>query len=88
MAATSPEVEIDPDTGMIDVPRYIVVDDVGHAMNPMIVRGQVHGGVAQGIGQAMLERTAYDKESGQLLSAPSWTTACRGPRTCRTSRST
>ena len=55
--------------GTIAVPRYIVVDDVGHALNPMIVRGQVHGGVAQGIGQAMLERTAYDKESGQLLSA-------------------
>ena len=63
------EVEIDPDTGHIAVPRYIVVDDVGHAINPLIVRGQVHGGVAQGIGQAMLERTAYDKESGQLLSA-------------------
>ena len=63
------EVEVDPDTGHIDVPRYIVVDDVGHAINPMIVRGQVHGGVAQGVGQAMLERTAYDKESGQLLSA-------------------
>jgi aerobic carbon-monoxide dehydrogenase large subunit len=63
------EVEIDPDTGHISVPRYIVVDDVGHAINPLIVRGQVHGGVAQGIGQAMLERTAYDKESGQLLSA-------------------
>ncbi|HYI83033.1 MAG TPA: xanthine dehydrogenase family protein molybdopterin-binding subunit [Acetobacteraceae bacterium] len=63
------EVEIDPDTGHIAVPRYIVVDDVGHALNPLIVRGQVHGGVAQGIGQAMLERTAYDKESGQLLSA-------------------
>jgi carbon-monoxide dehydrogenase large subunit len=63
------EVEVDPDTGHIDVPRYIVVDDVGHAINPMIVRGQVHGGVAQGMGQAILERTAYDKDSGQLLSA-------------------
>ncbi|MBR0647360.1 xanthine dehydrogenase family protein molybdopterin-binding subunit [Plastoroseomonas hellenica] len=63
------EVEIDPDTGLITIPRYIVVDDVGHALNPLIVRGQVHGGVAQGIGQAMLERTAYDPDSGQLLSA-------------------
>ncbi|MDB5316403.1 MAG: carbon monoxide dehydrogenase [Rhodospirillales bacterium] len=63
------EVEIDPDTGIVSIPRYIVIDDVGHAINPMIVRGQVHGGVAQGIGQAMLERTAYDPESGQLLSA-------------------
>ena len=62
------EVEIDPDTGIVDIPRYIVVDDVGHALNPLIVRGQVHGGVAQGIGQALLERTAYDAESGQLLS--------------------
>ena len=63
------EVEVEPETGLITVPRYIVVDDVGHAVNPMIVRGQVHGGVAQGIGQAVHERTAYDKESGQLLSA-------------------
>jgi len=63
------EVEVDPDTGHITIPRYIVVDDVGHALNPLIVRGQVHGGVAQGIGQAFMERTAYDKESGQLLSA-------------------
>ena len=62
------EVEIDPDTGMIDVLRYIVCDDVGKAVNPMIVRGQVHGGVAQGIGQAVHERTSYDPQSGQLLS--------------------
>jgi len=63
------EVEIDPATGVLDIARYLVVDDVGHAINPLIVRGQVHGGVAQGVGQAVLERTAYDKESGQLLSA-------------------
>ncbi|HEY8611533.1 MAG TPA: molybdopterin cofactor-binding domain-containing protein, partial [Roseomonas sp.] len=63
------EVEVDPDTGLVSVLRYVVTDDVGHALNPLIVRGQVHGGVAQGIGQAMLERTAYDPESGQLLSA-------------------
>ncbi|WP_426956391.1 xanthine dehydrogenase family protein molybdopterin-binding subunit [Muricoccus radiodurans] len=63
------EVEVDPDTGHIAIPRYIVVDDVGHALNPLIVRGQVHGGVAQGVGQAFLERTAYDPDSGQLLSA-------------------
>jgi carbon-monoxide dehydrogenase large subunit len=61
------EVEVDPDTGMLDVVRYIVMDDVGKAVNPMIVRGQVHGGVAQGLGQAVLERTSYDPESGQLL---------------------
>ncbi|WP_158742478.1 xanthine dehydrogenase family protein molybdopterin-binding subunit [Acidisphaera sp. L21] len=62
------EVEIDPDTGMVDVKRYIVCDDVGKAVNPLIVRGQVHGGVAQGYGQAVLERTSYDPTSGQLLS--------------------
>jgi carbon-monoxide dehydrogenase large subunit len=62
------EVEVDPDTGVVTIVRYIVMDDVGKAVNPMIVRGQVHGGVAQGVGQAMLERTAYDKESGQLMS--------------------
>ncbi|GGJ31150.1 xanthine dehydrogenase family protein molybdopterin-binding subunit [Neoroseomonas lacus] len=63
------EVEVDPETGIVSIPRYIVVDDVGHALNPLIVRGQVHGGVTQGIGQALLERTAYDGESGQLISA-------------------
>ena len=62
------EVEIDPETGHIHVARYSVTDDVGRAINPMIVAGQVHGGVAQGIGQAMMERTAYDPSSGQLLS--------------------
>jgi len=62
------EVEVDPDTGHIQIVRYIVCDDVGKAVNPLIVRGQVHGGVAQGFGQAVLERTAYDPNSGQLLS--------------------
>ena len=62
------EVEIDVDTGSITVPRYIVCDDVGRAVNPMIVRGQVHGGVAQGVGQAVMEHTVYDDSSGQLLS--------------------
>jgi len=61
------EVEVDPDTGLLEVVRYIVMDDVGKAVNPMIVRGQVHGGVAQGLGQAVFEHTAYDSESGQLL---------------------
>ena len=62
------EVEIDPDTGVVEVVRYTVCDDVGKAVNPLIVRGQVHGGVAQGTGQALFERTAYDPDSGQLLS--------------------
>jgi carbon-monoxide dehydrogenase large subunit len=61
------EVEVDPETGTIDIVRYSVTDDVGKAINPMVVRGQVHGGVAQGFGQAVLERTAYDSGSGQLL---------------------
>jgi carbon-monoxide dehydrogenase large subunit len=62
------EVEIDPETGTIEIVRYSVTDDVGRAINPLVVRGQVHGGVAQGVGQAVFERTAYDPESGQLMS--------------------
>jgi carbon-monoxide dehydrogenase large subunit len=62
------EVEVDPETGMVKILRYVVVDDVGKIINPMIVQGQVHGGVVQGIGQAMLESVAYDAESGQLVS--------------------
>ena len=61
------EVEIDPDTGVTQVVNFTAVDDVGRVINPMIVEGQVHGGVAQGIGQALLEACAYDTESGQLL---------------------
>jgi carbon-monoxide dehydrogenase large subunit len=62
------ELEIDPETGVIKLLRYVVVDDVGKALNPMIVRGQVHGGVVQGIGQAIFEQVSYDAESGQLIS--------------------
>jgi len=62
------EVEVDPDTGHITVERYLVVDDFGQVINPLLLAGQVHGGVAQGIGQAMLERCVYDQETGQLLS--------------------
>jgi aerobic carbon-monoxide dehydrogenase large subunit len=62
------EVEVDPETGRVEVMRYVVCDDFGKAVNPLIVRGQVQGGVAQGFGQAVMERTAYDPESGQLLS--------------------
>ncbi|HEY7576260.1 MAG TPA: xanthine dehydrogenase family protein molybdopterin-binding subunit [Acetobacteraceae bacterium] len=61
------EVEIDKDTGAIDVVNFVAVDDVGRVINPMIVEGQVQGGVAQGIGQALLENAVYDK-GGQLLS--------------------
>jgi aerobic carbon-monoxide dehydrogenase large subunit len=62
------EVEVDPGTGHIDIVAYTIVDDFGTVLNPLLLAGQVHGGVAQGIGQAMLERTVYD-EDGQLLSA-------------------
>ncbi len=62
------EVEVDPQTGVSRVVRYTTVDDVGVAINPMLVTGQVHGGVAQGIGQALYEGVAYDAE-GQLLTA-------------------
>jgi len=61
------EVEIDSDTGMVSVENFVAVDDVGRVINPMIVEGQVQGGVAQGIGQALLENAVYDS-AGQLLS--------------------
>jgi len=62
------EVEIDPETGEVTVDRYFVVDDLGRVLNPLIVRGQIHGGVVQGLGQALLEHQIYDRSSGQLLS--------------------
>ena len=61
------EVEIAPDTGHIEIVRYLVVDDFGTVINPLLLAGQVQGGVAQGVGQAMLERTVFDPETGQLL---------------------
>jgi aerobic carbon-monoxide dehydrogenase large subunit len=61
------EVEIDPDTGTVKVERFSACDDFGNIINPMIVEGQVHGGLAQGIGQALLENCVYDRDSGQLL---------------------
>ena len=62
------ELEIDPQTGTVRITRYTTVDDVGQAINPMIVQGQTHGGIAQGIGQALLEGMALDPETGQVLS--------------------
>ncbi|MCE0504304.1 xanthine dehydrogenase family protein molybdopterin-binding subunit [Roseivivax sp. GX 12232] len=62
------EVEIDPDTGEVEIDRYQVVDDFGNLINPLLVEGQVHGGIAQGAGQALMERVVYD-ETGQLLTA-------------------
>ena len=61
------EVEIDPDSGVTTVERYTVVDDFGAVINPMLLEGQVHGGIVQGLGQALLEETVYDDDSGQLL---------------------
>ena len=61
------EVEVDPDTGHVDIVAWTAVDDVGLAVNPLILHGQAHGAVAQGIGQAMLEAIRYDTDSGQLL---------------------
>jgi carbon-monoxide dehydrogenase large subunit len=62
------EVEIDPETGAVSIESYTIVDDYGRLINPMLTKGQVQGGVAQGIGQALLEHTVYDPASGQLLS--------------------
>ncbi len=62
------EVEVDPDTGETRIERFTAVDDFGNVINPMIVEGQVHGGLGQGIGQALLERCVYDPDTGQLLS--------------------
>ena len=62
------EVEVDPETGTVTIDRYAVVDDVGRVINPLICEGQIQGGLAQGIGQALLENVAYDPESGQLIS--------------------
>jgi len=62
------EVAIDPETGAVTLERYFAVDDYGRVINPLLTMGQVQGGVAQGIGQALLEHTVYDRQSGQLLS--------------------
>ncbi len=61
------ELEVDPDTGAVEIVRFTAVDDFGIVVNPMIVEGQVHGGIAHGVGQALLEGCVYDAESGQLL---------------------
>jgi carbon-monoxide dehydrogenase large subunit len=62
------EIEVDPETGQVSIDRYVAVDDVGTVVNPMIVHGQVHGGIAQGTGQALMEHGRYDEE-GQMLTA-------------------
>jgi carbon-monoxide dehydrogenase large subunit len=62
------EVEIDPETGVVSVDRYSAADDYGTIVNPMVAEGQVHGAIAQGIGQALLEHAVYEAGTGQLLS--------------------
>jgi carbon-monoxide dehydrogenase large subunit len=61
------EVEVDPETGVVAIERYTVVDDFGRTINPLLLEGQVHGGIVQGIGQALLEHAVYDPDSGQLM---------------------
>ncbi|MEA2780415.1 MAG: aerobic carbon-monoxide dehydrogenase large subunit [Rhodospirillaceae bacterium] len=61
------ELEVDPDTGSVEIDRYTIVDDFGAAINPLLLLGQIHGGTAQGIGQALFEHTIYDPETGQLV---------------------
>jgi carbon-monoxide dehydrogenase large subunit len=63
------EVEVDPDTGVVALLSYLVVDDVGTVINPLTLSGQIHGGVAQGVGQILGEQVVYDRESGQVLTA-------------------
>ncbi len=63
------EVEIDPETGHVELAGYVVVDDVGTVVNPLTLKGQIHGGIAQGLGQALMEQVVYEPGTGQLLSA-------------------
>jgi carbon-monoxide dehydrogenase large subunit len=61
------ELEIDEETGEVEIVRYTVIDDVGTVLNPLLLKGQIHGGVAQGVGQILMEDIRFDPESGQLL---------------------
>ncbi|MCC7345791.1 MAG: xanthine dehydrogenase family protein molybdopterin-binding subunit [Variibacter sp.] len=63
------EVEIDPATGDVEIVNYVIVDDFGVTLNPLMLAGQIHGGAVQGLGQALMERTVYDKDTGQLVTA-------------------
>ena len=63
------EVEVDPETGLVEIVRYTTVDDVGRAVNPLILHGQTHGGIAAGVGQALWELCHYDAVTGQMSSA-------------------
>ncbi len=80
------EVEIDPETGALRLDRYTVVDDCGTVINPLLAKGQIQGGIAQGAGQALLEDIVYDRDSGQLLTGSLlWITESRAPTRCRRS---
>ena len=79
-AAHGVEVEVDPATGAVEIRRYVVVEDCGSVINPMIVEGQVHGGVAQGIAAALYERLAYDEQAQGLAFADFVPTAGEIPR--------
>ena len=81
------EVEVDPDTGVTKIERYTVIDDAGRVINPLLCEGQIHGGVAQGIGQALMEHVAYDPELGKIWRRVSWIMRCRGRTTFRISPS-
>ena len=82
------EVEVDPETGEVEVTGFAAADDFGNIVNPMIVEGQVHGGLAQGIGQALLRAGGLRRRTASSATAPTWTTRCRGRPTCRASSST
>jgi carbon-monoxide dehydrogenase large subunit len=60
--------EVDPETGQVDITRYTAVDDIGQPINPLIAHGQVHGGIVQGLGQALSERVVFEPATGQVLS--------------------
>ncbi|WP_234894319.1 molybdopterin cofactor-binding domain-containing protein, partial [Sinorhizobium fredii] len=81
------EVEVDPETGHVELVAYSVVDDVGHMVNPLLVKGQITGGVAQGLGQALMENASMIRIPASFSRRLSWTTPCRGPLICRVSRS-
>ena len=78
------EVEVDPETGAVEIVGYAAVDDVGRAINPLILHGQTHGGIAQGVGQALLEnRATTTRRPGSCWRRASWITRCRAPTPSR-----
>ena len=77
------EVEVDPETGAIEVTRYASVDDAGQPINPLVLHGQVHGGIVQGLGQALGEDVSHATAPARCSTRASWTTPCRAPTRCR-----